>query len=392
MNGKNYDIAVIGGGIHGVGTAQAAAAAGYSVALLEMNGLASGTSGKSSKLIHGGLRYLETAQLPLVQECLHERALLLKNAPGLVELKKIFIPVYRETSRRPWLIRIGLSMYYALSGFNRDSGFISVPKREWEHLDGLDAGGLQAVFQYHEAQTDDSLLTKAVMNSAMELGAELHMPAKFTGAVFENGGWSVAFEKDGTMCGLRASCLVNAGGPWANMILEKMVPAQKTVPVDLVQGSHIVLAGKIERGIYYVESPKDRRGVFVMPWKGNTMIGTTETVFNGDPSAAAPLESEIRYLLETAGRYFPRLRSAGTKDVLDSFAGLRVLPSGGGSPFSRSRETLLHSDDLEKAKLVSIIGGKLTSYRATGESVIRKLAPHLPSATAKADTKKLSLK
>jgi glycerol-3-phosphate dehydrogenase len=392
MNSKSYDLAIIGGGIHGVGAAQAAAAAGYSVAVLEMNGLASGTSGKSSKLIHGGLRYLETAQLSLVKECLHERELLLKNAPGLVALKKIFIPVYRETVRRPWIIRAGLSLYYALSGFNRDSGFISVPKREWANLDGIDINGIQAVFQYHEAQTDDSLLTKAVMDSAMELGAALYMPAKFTGAIFENGGWSVTFEKNGIMSGLRASCLVNAGGPWANMILEKIVPTQKKVAVDLVQGSHIILEGRIERGIYYVESPMDRRGVFVMPWKGNTMIGTTETVFNGDPSGSVPLESEIRYLLETAGRYFPRFHSAGAKDVLDSFAGLRVLPSAGGSLFSRSRETLLHCEDLSKTKLVSIIGGKLTSYRATGESVIGKIAPYLPSVKARADTKKLPLK
>ena len=392
MSSKSYDVAVIGGGIHGVGAAQAAAAAGYSVAVLEMKGLASGTSGRSSKLIHGGLRYLETAQLSLVKECLHEREILLKNAPGLVELKKIFIPVYRETTRRPWIIGIGLSLYYALSGFNRDSGFTTVPKREWEGLDGLGIDGIQSVFQYHEAQTDDSLLTKAVMASAMELGAELFMPAKFTGAVFENGGWSVTFEENGKMSGLRASCLINAGGPWANMVLEKIVPAQRTVPVDLVQGSHIVLAGKIERGIYYVEAPKDRRGVFVMPWKGKTMIGTTETVFKGDPSAVVPLEGEIRYLLETAGRYFPRFRKTGAAEVLDSFAGLRVLPSGGGNPFSRSRETILHHGDMNKAKVISIIGGKLTSYRATGEAVIKKLAPYLPSVKAKADTKKLLLK
>ncbi len=392
MSSKTYDIAVIGGGIHGTGTAQAAAAAGYSVAVLEMKGLASGTSGSSSKLIHGGLRYLETAQLSLVQECLHERALLLKNAPGLVQLKKIFIPVYRETSRRPLLIRIGLSMYYALSGFNRDSGFVSTPKSEWGDLDGLNTDGLQAVFQYHEAQTDDSLLTKAVMDSAIQLGAELYMPAKFTGAVYENDGWSVTFEQDGKTSGFRASRLVNAAGPWANMILEKIVPGQEAVPVDLVQGSHIIVEGKIERGIYYVEAPKDRRGVFVMPWKGHIMIGTTETVFTGDPSATAPLESEIHYLLETAARYFPRFRSTGAGEVLNSFAGLRVLPSGGGNPFSRSRETLLHTGNLDKAKLVSIIGGKLTSYRATGESVVKKLAPFLPAVKAKADTKKLALK
>lgn len=391
MSSKSYDVAVIGGGIHGAGTAQAAAAAGYSTAVLEMKGLGSGTSGKSSKLIHGGLRYLETAQLSLVKECLRERALLLNNAPGLVGLKKIYIPVYRETVRRPWLIRIGLSLYYALSGFNRDSGFVAVPKREWKNLDGINTEGLQAVFQYHEAQTDDVLLTRAVMGSAIHLGAELYMPATVTGAVFESGGWTVRFEKNGSVSELRASFLVNAGGPWANMILEKIVPAQKTVPVDLVQGSHVILNGEIQQGIYYVEAPQDQRGVFFMPWKGNTLVGTTETVFTGDPSDSVPLESEISYLLETAGRYFPRFRSAGPSDILSSFAGLRVLPSGGGSPFSRSRETLLHAGDMNSAGLISIFGGKLTSYRATGESVIKKIAPFLPSVKAKADTKKLSL-
>ncbi len=392
MSAMSYDIAVIGGGIHGVGTAQAAAAAGYSVAVIEMKGLGSGTSGKSSKLIHGGLRYLETAQLALVKECLRERALLLKNAPGLVSLKKIFLPIYRETVRRPWLIRVGLSMYYALSGFDRDSGFITLPKKEWENLDGINTEGIQAVFQYHEAQTDDVILTNAVMNSAMNLGAALFMPATFIGAVFENCGWTVRFEKNGTISEMRASFLVNAGGPWANMVLRKVVPAERDVAVDLVQGSHILLKGKIERGIYYVEAPQDRRGVFVMPWQGNTLVGTTETVFNGNPSTSAPLESEIRYLLYAAGRYFPRFRSAGPEDVLDSFAGLRVLPSAGGNPFSRSRETLLYSEDLIRTRLISIFGGKLTSYRATGESVIRKIAPHLPSAIAKADTRKLPLK
>jgi glycerol-3-phosphate dehydrogenase len=157
---REFNIVIIGGGIHGVAVAQAASAAGYSVLLLEKEGLASGTSGRSSKLIHGGLRYLETAQFSLVAECLRERALLLKNAPELVSLKKIYIPIYKDALRPPWMIRVGLSMYYALSGFNRDSGFRSVPKKEWSDLDGLDTEGLNGVFQYHEAQTDDALLTK----------------------------------------------------------------------------------------------------------------------------------------------------------------------------------------------------------------------------------------
>ena len=393
MPGKNFDIAIVGGGIHGVGAAQAAAAAGYSVLLLEKEGLASGTSGKSSKLIHGGLRYLETAQFSLVSECLHERELLLKNAPGLVKLKKIYIPIYAGTTRRPLTIRVGLSAYYALSGFNKDSGFRSLPKKEWDNLDGMNTVGLLAVFQYHEAQTDDTLLTKAVMDSALELGAELRMPAAFTGATYEGGGWSVRYEEKNGSAEARASFLINAGGPWANAVLEKITPKQSKVAVELVQGSHIIIDGKMENGIYYVEAPADRRGVFLMPWYGKTMIGTTETAYGGkDPSEVAPLESEIDYLLETAGRYFPQFRAVDKNGLAGSFAGLRVLPAGDGNPFHRSRETLLHSENMNEAKLVSIYGGKLTSYRATSQSVIKKISPLLPAVKAKADTKTLPLK
>jgi glycerol-3-phosphate dehydrogenase len=391
MSEKIFDVIVVGGGIHGVGVAQAGAAAGHSVLLLEKEGLASGTSGKSSKLIHGGLRYLETAQFSLVSECLHERALLLKNAPGLVKLKKIFIPIYSDTKRRPITIRVGLSLYYALSGFDPHSGFRSVPKSEWGGLDGIETGGLDAVFQYHEAQTDDALLTKAVMESASSLGAELRMPASFTGAAYEKGGWTVGWTEKGGGAEARCSVLVNAGGPWANLVLEKITPKQAAVPVELVQGTHVIVEGKMETGIYYVEAPSDHRGVFLMPWYGKTMIGTTETPFEKNPSDVVPLADEIDYLLKTAARYFPRFVAADKEHLAGTFAGLRVLPSGGGNAFHRSRETLLRGGGRNDERLVSIFGGKLTSYRATSEAVIKKIAPFLPSAKARADTKTLKL-
>ncbi len=392
MTPDNFDVIIIGGGIHGVGVAQAASAAGHSVLLLERERLACGTSGRSSKLIHGGLRYLETAQFSLVAECLRERALLLKNAPGLVWLSKIHIPVYSDAQRRPLVFRLGLGLYCALSGFDKDSRFRSVPKSEWSGLDGIDVGGLRAVFQYQEAQTDDVLLTKAVMDSARSLGAELRMPAALTRATLEKGGWTVRYEEKEAAAEARASVLVNAGGPWANMVLEKMTPLQNKVAVDLVQGSHIIVDAKMEKGIYYVEVPGDHRGVFLMPWRGKTLIGTTETIFKGDPSDAVPLEGEIVYLLNTARRYFPRLRSVEKGDLAGSFAGLRVLPSGSGDPFHRSRETLLHRENIAETRLVSIFGGKLTSYRATGESVMKIIAPLLSSARPKADTKTLALR
>ena len=150
--------------------------------LLEQTGLASGTSCRSSKLIHGGLRYLETAQFSLVHECLRERTLLLKLAPDLVRLQSFYIPVYHSTQRRPWQLRTGLMLYWVLAGFGNDGRFNTVPRSTWDSLDGLNTKNLQAVFQYRDAQTDDAALTKAVMHSATTLGARVIIPATFMSA------------------------------------------------------------------------------------------------------------------------------------------------------------------------------------------------------------------
>src|SRR5258706_7190339 len=179
MKIKQYDVVVVGGGIHGAGVLQAAAAAGHSALLIERLGFASGTSSRSSKLIHGGLRYLESGQFALVRESLRERAIHLRIAAELVELKPFYIPVYRDTRRRPWQLKIGLWVYALLGGFDAATRFGSVPKREWPQLDGLKTRDLDAVIRYHDAQTNDALLTRAVAKSALGLGAELAMPAKY---------------------------------------------------------------------------------------------------------------------------------------------------------------------------------------------------------------------
>ncbi|MEE8428710.1 MAG: FAD-dependent oxidoreductase, partial [Gammaproteobacteria bacterium] len=182
MTDKSYHVGIIGGGIHGVGVAQRAAAQGYTVLVVEKTGLAAGTSSRSSKLIHGGLRYLESAQFGLVKECLRERSILLQIAPELVRLQPFMIPVYRKTRRRPWQLRLGLGLYALLGGMAKENRFTTIPRRNWDQLDGLSTAGLEKVYRYRDAQTDDALLTRAVMNSAQELGAELAMPANFLGA------------------------------------------------------------------------------------------------------------------------------------------------------------------------------------------------------------------
>ncbi len=385
---RSYDVIVIGGGIHGVGVAQAAAARGHSVALIEQRELAWGTSSRSSKLIHGGLRYLESAQLGVVRECLNERTLLLKLAPELVRLVPFHIPIYHETTRRPWQITAGLSLYATLAGFQSGASFRRVPRREWDGLDGLTTAGLQSVFQYWDGQTDDVLLTQAVMRSAQSLGAELFMPAEFVGARLNAEGCEVHLRQQGVEHRLQARTLVNASGPWVNHVLQQITPTPTAVAVDLVQGSHLVLEGRLARGIYYLEAPRDRRAVFTMPWHDQVLLGTTEKVFEGDPAQVAPAVEEERYLLETAGQYFAHLRNA---KVLAKFAGLRVLPAASGAAFGRSRETILQLDRHQKPRLLSIYGGKLTAYRATAEKVMRRLEASLPSRKAVADTRALLL-
>lgn len=385
-----YDVVVIGAGIHGAGVAQAAAARGLSVLVLERSAIASGTSCRSSKLIHGGLRYLETGQFALVRECLRERALLLKLAPDLVKLQPFCIPVHTDTRRRPAQLRLGLMLYALLGGLGAANRFRTVPRREWPALDGLETRGLQQVFEYWDAQTDDRRLTHAVMASAQALGARLVMPATFSGAELSGNGCAISYSDAGAERTCEAAALVNAAGPWVNEVLAKVRPEVERRDVELVQGTHLVLDGSLARGIYYMEAPRDGRAVFAMPWQGKLLLGTTETSYAGDPAAVAPLPQEQEYLLETLAHYFPQYRAAPAR-ILDAFAGLRVLPRDGASAFRRPRDTLLHTDRAKRPRLLTIYGGKLTAYRATAEKIMQRLETALPARKAAVSTRELRL-
>ncbi len=387
---RDYDLAVIGGGIHGAGVAQAGAAAGFSVLLIEQYpGLAQGSSSRSSKLIHGGLRYLETGQFGLVRESLHERTLLLRLAPNLVKLVPFHIPIYRDSLRPRWKTRAGLSLYSALGGFGPETRFVKLDRAEWPGLDGLTTDGLLAVYRYHDAQTDDAALTRAVVASARELGAELLLGARVDAIDLEASGAVLSVDLGGERRSVKAAAVVNAGGPWANHVLAKVSPEQSKVPIDLIQGAHLVIPGKLERGIYYVEAG-DGRVIFAMPWRENIMIGTTETPWRSDPAASYPQDAEIEYLLDSFGRLFPG-RRAVRGEIVAAFAGLRVLPAGDGDAFRRPRDVVLHTDGAALPRLVSIYGGKLTTYRATAEKALLKLSRSLPKRTAIADTSRITL-
>ncbi|MGA8708278.1 MAG: FAD-dependent oxidoreductase [Steroidobacteraceae bacterium] len=388
---SEVDVAIVGAGIHGTGIAQAAAAAGHSVLLLEQTDVAYGSSSRSSKLIHGGLRYLESGQYSLVRESLRERALMLKLAPGLVQVQRFFIPVYAHTRRRPWQLRLGLALYALLAGLTPEARFGTVPRREWDRLDGLDTHNLQAVFWYQDGQTDDRALTRAVLHSARGLGAQLICPATFEAATLAEDSVELSYSAQGQAQQCRARVLINAAGPWAEQVARRVSPALEIPPLECVQGAHLVLEGQLERGVYYLESPHDGRAVFVIPWKGRVMVGTTETRFSGDPSHVAPQPAEVHYLLGVLKHYFPRWRSVSEADIIERFAGLRVLPAGNDRAFHRSRETQLVLDRRTRPRVLSVYGGKLTTWRAVAERALTEVAASLPKRTPRARTDRLRL-
>jgi glycerol-3-phosphate dehydrogenase len=389
---KEYDVIIVGGGIHGAGVLQAAAAAGHSALLVEKRELASGTSSRSSKLIHGGLRYLESGQFSLVRESLRERAVHLRIAPDLVHLKSFFIPVYADTRRRPCQLKIGLALYALLGGFAPATRFGSIPKRDWAQLDGLETRNLDAVIRYYDAQTDDAALTRAVVESARSLGGELAMPATFLGASLEDDAVQVSYSQGGAAIVCRARVLVNAAGPWATQVARAVTPAIPVPNVDLVQGTHIVLPMSVTGGIYYVESPADGRAVFIMPWKGATLVGTTETPYKGEPDQVRPLPEEEEYLLAVVRRYFPSAAGMTRADIRERFAGLRVLPAASEKAFDRSRETIFTADRDPHPRVLGIYGGKLTGWRAAAAQVLDRIGPSLTARPRRAATDELVLR
>jgi glycerol-3-phosphate dehydrogenase len=248
------------------------------------------------------------------------------------------------------------------------------------------------VIRYYDAQTDDARLTRAVVRSALELGGELALPANFVGAALTDTGVEVAYERAGAQVSCRARVLVNAAGPWATRVARAILPPIPVPEVDLVQGTHIVLPLRVMAGIYYVESPSDGRAVFVMPWQGATLVGTTETPYHGDPGDVHPLPDEEEYLLTVAARYFPAVRGMTRQHIVSRFAGLRVLPAASKTAFERSRETIFSTDREPRPRVLGIYGGKLTGWRAAAAEVLSRISPSLGPRIRRAATDQLILR
>lgn len=377
-----YDVVVIGGGIHGAGIAQACSAAGYNCLLLEKNTWASATSSRSSKLLHGGLRYLQTGQFKLVRECLQERERLLKNAPQLAHVNQFYLPVYKHSTFPAWKIFLGLSLYRLLTGFTQaHSRFHIISRRHWHTLHGLETKNLSAVFSYQDAQTDDRLLTIAVKNSAQSLGCIALEQAELLSAHREKTGWQVDFNYLGAVHTVQSQLIINASGPWVNDTIQRC-GYTKNLAIDLVQGAHLILNKKISGTCFYLEA-SDHRAVFILPWYDKTLVGTTETLYQGAPENTAPTAQEIQYLLDTVHQHFPE----ADLTIAAQFSGLRVLPTSDQRAFFRQRDTRFLDDD----GLISVYGGKLTAYRATAEKLLPLAQKYLGKRKHKANTRTLPL-
>lgn len=368
----DYDIVVIGAGIQGAGVAQAAVVCGYKTLVIEKFPQAGmGTSSKSSKLIHGGLRYLESGQFKLVRECLQERKLLLRNAPGLVNIIPFHIPVYAHSKRSALLIWLGLIIYSVFSF----RPFSIIKKRQWPTLDKLNLKDLKYVFKYYDAQTDDRKLTNAVIDSAIKHGADVQYNAEFRESLQDGKMHQLSFYKENQTHLVKCQCIINCSGPWVEKTQKNITPHLKTPAIERIAGTHIIINQELNCGAYYIEA-NDKRAIFVMPWnKTQTLIGTTERSYTDDTDKVTPTKKEKDYLLETYNDHFNK--QVSIDDISSAFSGLRVLPVSNREVFNKSRDSLIICND-SAPFLVTLIGGKLTAYRASSEQVIKEIKKRIP--------------
>jgi len=367
-----YDIAVIGGGINGVGIAADASGRGLSVFLCEKDDLASHTSSASSKLIHGGLRYLEHYEFRLVREALAEREVLLAKAPHIVKPMRFVLP-HRPHLRPAWMIRAGLFLYDHLG--KREKLPASRSLRFGQ--DGPLKANITRGFEYSDCWVDDARLVVLNAMAAREKGAHIHTQTRCLSARRNKGLWELQMERtDGSLFSIRAKALVNAAGPWVARFIREDLKLESAYGIRLIQGSHLIVPKLYEGENAFILQNEDQRIVFTIPYMERfTIIGTTDREYTGDPSKVTITEGETDYLLKVVNEHFKK--QLGRTDVLHTYSGVRPLCNDeSDNPSAITRDyTLSLSGDAEHAPILSVFGGKLTTYRKLAESAMAELAP-----------------
>lgn len=369
----DWDVIIIGGGATGLGVAVDSATRGYRTLLLEQSDFAKGTSSRSTKLVHGGVRYLAQGDIALVYEALHERGLLLKNAPHLVKDQEFIIPIYSWFDKYKYLI--GLKFYDLLagkSGFGKSS-FLKKSK-VLETIPGLKEEGLIGGVRYSDGQFDDARLALNLAQTAAENGGVILNYMKVTsltktgerasGVVVEN-------VESGKRYVLKAKTIVNATGVFVDEVLKMDLPSSHPL-VRPSQGAHIVLDASFLKGNVALMIPKttDGRVLFAVPWHGKVLVGTTDTPLNAHSLEPVALDEEVDFILATAGKYLTRTPTK--HDVLSVFAGLRPLAAPGKNTNSTKEISRSHKLIVSKSGLITITGGKWTTYRKMAMDVLDK--------------------
>jgi glycerol-3-phosphate dehydrogenase len=369
-----HDLLVIGGGINGAGIARDAAGRGLSVLLVERDDLGAATSSASSKLVHGGLRYLEHTEFRLVAEALAEREIVLRIAGHLAWPLRFVMPHVPELRPR-WMIRIGLFLYDHLARRSL------LPGSQRVRLDRppYDAGlrrELKHGFVFSDCRVDDARLVVANVADAAARGARVLVGVECVQAHREQALWRAQLSNGESV---RARAVVNAAGPWVKQVLNDKLGEATRDAVRLVKGSHIVLPRLYAGEHAFILQNDDRRVVFMIPYEERfTLVGTTDVDYDGDPAAPAASAAEVEYLCRAAGRYLARAPQPG--EVVWRYAGVRPLyDDGSQDPSAITRDYTLRADDLEgAAPVLSVFGGKITTYRKLAEHALEKLAPYLP--------------
>ncbi|MEZ9672323.1 glycerol-3-phosphate dehydrogenase [Vibrio lentus] len=377
---STLDLIVIGGGINGAGIAADAAGRGLNVGLYEANDFASATSSASSKLIHGGLRYLEHYEFRLVSEALAEREVLLRKAPHVAQPMRFRLP-HRPFLRPAWMIRCGLFLYDNLGKRTTLPGSKTVNLAK----SGLLKSEMKTGFEYSDCWVDDARMVLLNVLAAKENNAEVRNYCRVEKAHREGGIWHVTildvmtnqrFER-------KAKALVNAAGPWVKQFFDDGLEQASPRNIRLIKGSHIVVPRIHDEPQAYILQNKDNRIVFMIPYLDKfSIIGTTDLEYKGDPRNVAIDDVEVDYLIDIVNQHF--VKQLGREDVVWTYSGVRPLcDDESDSPQAITRDYTLELDaELDQAPLLSIFGGKLTTYRKLGEAALKKLEPHLTNMGA----------
>lgn len=371
------DLLIIGGGINGVGIAADAAGRGLSVVLCEMGDLASATSSASSRLIHGGLRYLENFEFKLVRESLLERSILLRNAPHLVKLQPFVLP-HCPWLRPYWLIRAGLFIYDHLAYNPHIPTSETLTKTELTQLE-LKQQYTKAA-RYYDCTEDDSRLVIHVALLAQQHGAEILSQTKLVKAVRKDNGWLVTLVKNNEVKVYNVKAIVNAAGPWVQQVANNILNIQTQHTVKLVKGSHIIVPKLFKHHEAFILQNQDGRIVFLIPYlKDFTLIGTTDVLLDNIESPVTVTPEEIDYLCAITNQFVTTPISP--KDIINKYAGIRPLQDNHKSQASKiTRDYVLDLNVIDsQAPVISVFGGKITTYRHLAEQAVNKLAAFFPA-------------